>query len=121
MHWVPSDRVLTSRCSDSFEQVPLGIRASSSSVKLLTKLAQGDKSALPEGGFMDIPARNIRKDNVNEFWTELKKLTGDAEESAEQPEEAGDGETAAEEKPTEEKAEDKAADKQATIEDAPAK
>ena len=53
------------------------------SVKLLSALANGDKSALPDGGFMDIPARNIRKDNVNEFWTELKKLTGDAEEKPE--------------------------------------
>ncbi|MBM81638.1 MAG: sugar ABC transporter substrate-binding protein [Planctomycetaceae bacterium] len=50
------------------------------SVRILTKLAQGDKSVLPEGGFMDIPARNIRKDNVGEFWAELKKLTGEAEE-----------------------------------------
>jgi len=60
------------------------------SVRILTKLAQGDKSVLPEGGFMNIEARNIRTDNVNEFWTELKRLTGDAEE--EKPEAGNDTE-----------------------------
>ena len=45
------------------------------SVRVLAALAKGDKSVLPEGGFMDIPARSIRKDNVEEFWNELKKLT----------------------------------------------
>ncbi|MCS7469249.1 sugar-binding protein [Stieleria sp. ICT_E10.1] len=46
------------------------------SVELLAKLARGDESAMPEGGFLDIPARAIRKDNVDAFWAELKKLTG---------------------------------------------
>ncbi|MEO2012953.1 MAG: sugar-binding protein [Fuerstiella sp.] len=45
------------------------------SVRVLAALARGDESVIPEGGFMDIPARQIRKDNVDEFWTELKKLT----------------------------------------------
>ncbi|MEO1615198.1 MAG: sugar-binding protein [Planctomycetota bacterium] len=47
------------------------------SVEILTKLARGDQSALPEGGFLDIPARSIRQDNVKSFWDELKELTGE--------------------------------------------
>jgi len=45
------------------------------SVEILAALARGDKSVIPEGGVINIPARNIRKDNVDEFWTELKRLT----------------------------------------------
>ena len=30
----------------------------------------------PESNFMDIPARTIEKDNVEEFWAELKKNLG---------------------------------------------
>ncbi|QDV42610.1 D-ribose-binding periplasmic protein precursor [Stieleria neptunia] len=52
------------------------------SVELLAKLARGDESAIPEGGFLDIPARAIRKDNVDEFWAELKELTGTDESDA---------------------------------------
>ncbi len=54
------------------------------SVELLTKLATGDAAAIPEGGFIDIPARPIRRDNVDVFWTELKELIGqsDAEVAA---------------------------------------
>jgi len=50
------------------------------SVRVLAGLARGDKSVLPEGGYLDIPARKIRPDNVEEFWTELKKLTGAGDE-----------------------------------------
>lgn len=46
------------------------------SVELLVKLASGDESAIPEGGFMDIPARAIRADNVDAFWAKKKELTG---------------------------------------------
>jgi ribose transport system substrate-binding protein len=46
------------------------------SVEILTALARGDKSVIPESGFINVPARNIRKDNVDAFWTELKRLTG---------------------------------------------
>ncbi len=46
------------------------------SVRILTALANGDKSVLPKDGILDIPARQIKKDNVEAFWTELKKLTG---------------------------------------------
>ncbi|KAA5543891.1 substrate-binding domain-containing protein [Roseiconus nitratireducens] len=55
------------------------------SVELLTKLARGDKSALPEGGFLDIPARAIRQDNVQAYWDELKALTGQAEQESVAP------------------------------------
>lgn len=45
------------------------------SVEILAALARGDDSLIPEDGFIDIPARNIRRDNVDEFWSELKRLT----------------------------------------------
>jgi ribose transport system substrate-binding protein len=45
------------------------------SVKVLAALARGDKSVIPESKFMDIPARQIRKDNVAAFWDDLKKKT----------------------------------------------
>lgn len=47
------------------------------SVRVLAALARGDESVIPEGGFLNIPARQIRKDNVAEFRAELKKLTAD--------------------------------------------
>jgi ribose transport system substrate-binding protein len=46
------------------------------SVNVLVKLAKGDKSVIPANKVMDIPARQIRKDNVDEFWSDLKKKTG---------------------------------------------
>ena len=46
------------------------------SVEVLTRLANGEKDFLPEDGFIDIPARPIKKADVDEFWTELKRLTG---------------------------------------------
>ncbi len=51
------------------------------SVRILAALARGDTSVLPEGGFLDIPARQIRKDNVQTFWDDMKrKLAGNAGE-----------------------------------------
>jgi ribose transport system substrate-binding protein len=44
------------------------------SVELLTALARGDRSKIPEDKSIYIPARQIRKDNVIEFWTELNQL-----------------------------------------------
>lgn len=62
------------------------------SVKMLAALSRGDMNAIPKGEFMDIPARKITKDNVEEFWANLKQLLegnraddGDAD--------AGDSET----------------------------
>lgn len=49
------------------------------SVEVLTSLINGDESIVPENGFIDVPARNIRKDTVDEFWTELKELTKESE------------------------------------------
>jgi ribose transport system substrate-binding protein len=45
------------------------------SVRVLAGLAKGDQSVLPKGGFMDIPARQIRKKDVDKFWADLKEKT----------------------------------------------
>lgn len=42
------------------------------SMKVLAALARGDTSLIPVGGFQNIKGRQIRKDNVDEFWTKLK-------------------------------------------------
>ena len=50
------------------------------SVRLLVDLARGKSLAdagIPDEGFINIPARQIRKDNVDEFWAELKKNMGE--------------------------------------------
>ena len=47
------------------------------SVKMLAALARGDKSVLPDGGFMNIEARKITKENVVPFWKRLNELTGE--------------------------------------------
>jgi len=47
------------------------------SVRVLAALARGDKSVLPEDGFMKIDSINVTKENVEEFWAELKKLKGE--------------------------------------------
>jgi ribose transport system substrate-binding protein len=46
------------------------------SVRVLAALARGDESVIPASKFQDIPARQIRKDNVQAFWEDLKKKTG---------------------------------------------
>lgn len=47
------------------------------SVRILAGLAAGNRSVLPAEGFLDIPARQIRRDNVEEFWADSKsKLAG---------------------------------------------
>lgn len=48
------------------------------SVRILAALARGDRSVLPKGGYLNIPARRITIDNVETFWSELKQLTGTA-------------------------------------------
>lgn len=45
------------------------------SVKLLSELARGDKSHVPANGIMDVPFLVLKKDNVEEFHANLKKLT----------------------------------------------
>lgn len=48
------------------------------SVRVLAALARGEENVIPEGGFPYVPYRVIRKDNVDEFWTELKGLMAEA-------------------------------------------
>lgn len=44
------------------------------SVRVLAGLARGDKSVLPKDGFLEVPIVEVRKDNVEKFRQELKKL-----------------------------------------------
>ncbi|MEM7457027.1 MAG: sugar-binding protein [Planctomycetota bacterium] len=46
------------------------------SIEVLNRLARGDESDL-ENEFIDIPARKIQQDNVEEFQAELAELVGD--------------------------------------------
>ena len=46
------------------------------SVEILAALANGDTSVIPADKFIDIPARQIRKETVAAFWDDLKKKTG---------------------------------------------
>lgn len=57
------------------------------SVRVLAGLAKGDKSVLPKGGILDIPPRRVDKKNVEEFWAELKRLTGETKAEEKKPEE----------------------------------
>lgn len=47
------------------------------SVKILAGLARGDESVLPPNKYKEFPARRITKDNVWQFWAELKQRMGD--------------------------------------------
>jgi len=44
------------------------------SVRILAALIRGDTSVLPPNKFLEIPIKIVKKDNVEAFWTELKKL-----------------------------------------------
>ncbi|HUF62208.1 MAG TPA: sugar-binding protein [Verrucomicrobiales bacterium] len=46
------------------------------SMEVLKGLKSGDAAAVPSSGFIDIPARQIRMDNVEEFWADLKAKVG---------------------------------------------
>ena len=46
------------------------------SVEVLHEILKGNLSVVPASKFIDIPARQIRKDNVEEFWTDLKAKVG---------------------------------------------
>ena len=48
------------------------------SVEILADLLKGNTSVIPATKFIDIPARQIRKDNVDEFWADLKAKTSPA-------------------------------------------
>lgn len=45
-------------------------------VRILAALARGDKSVLPKDGYYETKLRIAKKDTVDAFWTELKKLRG---------------------------------------------
>jgi ribose transport system substrate-binding protein len=47
------------------------------SIEVLNKLAAGDRSVTPANQFILVPARQIRKDNVEEFWADLKVKRGE--------------------------------------------
>lgn len=47
------------------------------SVEILKSIINGDLTVIPDNKFIDIPARHIRKDNVEEFWADLKVKVGD--------------------------------------------
>ncbi len=47
------------------------------SVRILAALKRGDKSVIPAEGFFEVASVVVRKDNVDTFWAELKKLRGD--------------------------------------------
>ena len=50
------------------------------SIEVLNELKKGNTKVIPENKFIDIPAEQIRADNVDEFWTQLKEnLSGGAD------------------------------------------
>ena len=44
------------------------------SVRILAALIRGDSLVLPPNKFLEVPIKIVKKDNVEAFWTELKKL-----------------------------------------------
>jgi len=44
------------------------------SVRILAALIRGDSSVLPPNKFLEVPIKIVKKDNVEAFWTELRKL-----------------------------------------------
>ncbi|HXX93897.1 MAG TPA: sugar-binding protein [Planctomycetota bacterium] len=44
------------------------------SVRILAGLARHDRSVLPPKGFLEVSIKVVKKDNVDSFWDELKKL-----------------------------------------------
>ena len=51
------------------------------SVEVLQALVAGDESVVPEDGYIDYPPRQIRRDNVQEFWDALKANMASVEET----------------------------------------
>jgi ribose transport system substrate-binding protein len=45
------------------------------SIEILAALKAGKKNVVPANKFIDIPAQQIRKDNVDAFWADLKAKT----------------------------------------------
>jgi len=50
------------------------------SVRILASLAKGDRSVLPPDGFLEVDIVEVRSDNVDAFWENLKKLQSGAAE-----------------------------------------
>lgn len=46
------------------------------SIRILAGLARGDRSVLPDGGFLEVPAREVTAANVQAFWDDLKAKVG---------------------------------------------
>ena len=46
------------------------------SVEVLSELAKGNTSVIPASKMIDIPARQIRKAELDAFWAELKERIG---------------------------------------------
>ena len=46
------------------------------SVEVLKAIDDGDLSVIPDNKFINFPGRQIRKDNVDEFWADLKAKLG---------------------------------------------
>jgi ribose transport system substrate-binding protein len=44
------------------------------SVRILAALAKGDKSVVPANKFVEVPAKVVKKGDVDAFWKELKEL-----------------------------------------------
>jgi ribose transport system substrate-binding protein len=44
------------------------------SVRILTALAKGDESVIPPDKFVNVPAKVVKKEDVDAFWKELKEL-----------------------------------------------
>jgi ABC-type sugar transport system substrate-binding protein len=55
----------------------------SESVKMLTAIAKGEKDAIPDGGYMDLPARQIRQADAARFWKDKKDKLASGEGDAE--------------------------------------
>lgn len=51
-------------------------RYGTESIRILTALQRGDRSVLPESGFLEVPARKISGGDVDAFWSDLRKKTG---------------------------------------------
>ena len=45
-------------------------------MEVLNNVLAGKPEAIPASKFIDIPARQIRKDTVDAFWTDLKSKVG---------------------------------------------
>ena len=46
------------------------------SAEVLKAIIEGDDSVIPESKFINLPARMITKENVDEFWAKLRAQRG---------------------------------------------